>query len=115
MAQQLLLDLYGCEPSLLDDAKTLSTVAHRIAQSIGATILEENLHRFEPMGITYIAILSCSHMSIHTWPELGYVSLDVFSCAGDIPDSVCAEATRAFCASSDRARIVERHVGRSAP
>ena len=47
-------------------------------------------HRFEPQGVTGLALLAESHISIHTWPESGYAAVDVFTC-GDhtMPENAC--------------------------
>jgi S-adenosylmethionine decarboxylase len=53
----------------------------------GATVLEIKLHSFgENAGITGVAILAESHISIHTWPETGYVAIDVFMCGSCDPN-----------------------------
>ncbi len=38
-------------------------------------------HTFEPQGVIYVATLLQSHIAVHTWPELGYVSLDIYTCS----------------------------------
>jgi S-adenosylmethionine decarboxylase len=47
-------------------------------------------HRFQPHGVTGLALLAESHISIHTWPESGYAAVDVFTC-GDhtLPETAC--------------------------
>lgn len=46
----------------------------------GATVIDIVMHKFSPQGVTGIASIAESHVSIHTWPELGYAAIDVFSC-----------------------------------
>ena len=48
-------------------------------------------HQFQPQGVTGLALLAESHISIHTWPESGYAAVDVFTC-GDhtMPEQACA-------------------------
>mgnify|MGYP006373948159 CR=1 FL=1 len=77
----------------------------------GAEIVEECVHRFSPVGITYFAVITTSHFSIHTWPELGYAAVDIFSCSADVPESVAQFLKSAFRASSVRTRMVERIIG----
>ena len=109
MAEQLLLDLYGCDSAALDDEDAVRQLSHRIVNCVGATILHEFVHGFDPVGITYVAILSTSHLAIHTWPENGCAAIDVFSCATGIPDAVVTEAADVFQASKTSPRFVERH------
>ena len=113
MAQQLLVDLYGCDPDALNDAERVASVARDIVHRVGSSIVEELVHQFDPIGVTYIAVITTSHISIHTWPEFGYVALDVFSCAEDVPEAIVMAAVRAFGASERRVRSAERTVGRT--
>ncbi len=46
-----------------------------------ATLLKIDLHEFSPnQGVSGVAILKESHISIHTWPEYHYAALDIFVC-----------------------------------
>jgi S-adenosylmethionine decarboxylase len=73
------------------EAKDLNSVAfceealRRAVKSCGATLLNVDVHKFSPQGVTGVAVISESHISIHTWPELGYAALDVFVCGGKDP------------------------------
>ena len=78
----LLIDLWQAE-RLADLAHVEATLREAVAV-IGATILRVDLHHFtENDGVSGVAILAESHMSIHTWPEVGYAALDIFVC-GDL-------------------------------
>ena len=57
MAQQLLVDLYGCDPVLLDDPARVVAVARSVVREIGAEVVDELVHEFEPIGVTYVAII----------------------------------------------------------
>ena len=103
--------MYGCCSSVLNDPDTLKETAHQAVRMIGAEIVEECVHRFSPVGITYFAVITTSHFSIHTWPELGYAAVDIFSCSADVPESVAQFLKSAFRASSVRTRMVERIIG----
>lgn len=75
----LLIDLWGC--SHLQDIAHIEKAMRDAAAICGATVLEVKLHSFgEDAGITGVAILAESHISIHTWPETGYAAIDVFMC-----------------------------------
>lgn len=85
-----LLEIYGCPESILDDAAFIQKTLHDAATSSGATWLGEVAHKFEPNGVTALGLLAESHISIHTWPEIGYAAVDVFTC-GDhaMPENAC--------------------------
>lgn len=69
MAKQLLVDFYGCDDTALNNIDVLSAVVRKIVDKISSVIVEESYHLFKPYGITYVAIIAKSHISIHTWPE----------------------------------------------
>ncbi|MCB9477595.1 MAG: adenosylmethionine decarboxylase [Deltaproteobacteria bacterium] len=75
-----LLDLFGVGAALLDDQSALKATLSRCARDGGATILATHFRRFEPQGVTGVVILAESHVTIHTWPERGAATLDVFTC-----------------------------------
>ena len=54
-ARQLIVDLYGCRTSCIDDVDSIKNVIHMVCQCIGAGIVEECYHKFSPMGISAVA------------------------------------------------------------
>jgi S-adenosylmethionine decarboxylase len=114
-----LWELSGCPRDLLDDEATLRRCASEAVARAGATLLELTSHRFRPMGVTVVALLSESHLSIHTWPETGFAAVDVFTCGEKTdPRAACqylAESLRAErCRSQSITRRIESPVeGRS--
>ena len=90
VGKHCILELYDCEPIRLNDEAFLRTTLTTAAKEAGATLLNLITHRFEPQGVTGLALLAESHISIHTWPETGYAAVDVFTC-GDhtMPESAC--------------------------
>ncbi|MES0036069.1 adenosylmethionine decarboxylase [Mesorhizobium sp. M0046] len=75
----LLVDFWEC--CGLRDAEGIERALRDAAAACGATVLGVMLHNFgEGGGITGVALLAESHISIHTWPETGYAALDLFMC-----------------------------------
>ena len=64
-----IIELYNCDSAKLDDEAFLRTAITSAAKRAGATLLNLITHRFEPQGVTGLALLAESHISIHTWPE----------------------------------------------
>ena len=91
IGKHCILELYDCSPSKLNDEAFLRSSITTAVQRAGATLLQLISHPFEPQGITGLALLAESHLSIHTWPESGYAAVDVFTC-GDhtMPERACA-------------------------
>jgi S-adenosylmethionine decarboxylase len=90
VGKHCILELYECHSSRLDDEAFLRDTITTAAKRAGATLLNLITHRFEPQGVTGLALLAESHISIHTWPESGYAAVDVFTC-GDhtMPERAC--------------------------
>jgi S-adenosylmethionine decarboxylase len=90
VGKHCILELYDCNPSKLDDEAFLRDTITTAAKRAGATLLNLITHRFQPQGVTGLALLAESHISIHTWPESGYAAVDVFTC-GDhtMPEKAC--------------------------
>ncbi|HEU5095073.1 MAG TPA: adenosylmethionine decarboxylase [Reyranella sp.] len=75
----LIVDLWHA--TNLDDVDVVEEALRKAAKLAGATLLNVDLHRFTPSGgITGVAVLAESHISIHTWPECAYAAIDVFMC-----------------------------------
>ena len=78
--RHLIADLHGCL-ARLDDAPAIEMMLRAAATAAGATVIGMHLHHFGPgQGVTGVAILAESHMSIHTWPEHAYAAVDIFMC-----------------------------------
>jgi S-adenosylmethionine decarboxylase len=90
----LIVDIYGGE-RLNDVAYIEETLRQCVAES-GATLLHIHLHPFEPNGVSGVAVLAESHISIHTWPDAGYAALDVFMCGAANPDACIPVLRKAF-------------------
>lgn len=83
--RHVLAEFDGVAAGPLDDADFLrETLAHTL-RTAGATVCEVIAHRFQPQGVTVLAMLAESHASVHTYPEIGAVFVDVFTC-GDRAD-----------------------------
>jgi S-adenosylmethionine decarboxylase len=92
----LIVDLHGAER--LDDIEHIETTLRRCVEAARATLLHIHLHHFQPSGVSGVAVLAESHISIHTWPEAGYAALDVFMCGSADPDQCIPVLREAFSA-----------------
>jgi S-adenosylmethionine decarboxylase len=104
----LLVDFWEC--SGLRDAEGIERVLREAAAACGATVLGVMLHNFgENGGITGVALLAESHISIHTWPETGYAAIDIFMCGHCDPRKALPVLDKWF--SPGRRRITEHKRG----
>lgn len=83
--KHILFTLKECPSELLDDEGYIRDVVFGAARECRSTLLALNSHKFDPQGVTCVAMLAESHISIHTWPELGTAVCDIFTC-GDHTD-----------------------------
>lgn len=106
----LLIDVREAEG--LDDLKLIEKTMKECVEAAGATLLTIDLHHFTPNGgISGVAILAESHISIHSWPEYGYAALDVFMCGDAQPAKAVPVLKRAFNAGRVDVEEVRRGKG----
>ena len=100
----LLLDLYGARH--LADAAAIKIVLVEAAASAGAQVISAHVHAFAgKAGVTGVVLLAESHISIHTWPELGLAAVDIFMCgAADVQK---ARASIEAALQPDRVHVTE--------
>ena len=92
----LIVDLHGAQR--LDDIEHIEATLRRCVEAAKATLLHIHIHHFSPNGVSGVAVLAESHISIHTWPDAGYAALDVFMCGSTDPDACIPVLREAFCA-----------------
>jgi len=76
--RHILLEFWGAHQ--IDSLVVVKKALAGAVKAAGATLLKIDLHRFSPHGISGVAIIAESHISIHTWPEYGYAAIDIFTC-----------------------------------
>jgi S-adenosylmethionine decarboxylase len=89
--RHLILDLYGCDPEVLDDYVGLEQIMLAGLNLAKANILRIVGEKFQPQGVTLLALLAESHCSIHTWPCEGYCAIDLYTCGEKTDANSAAE------------------------
>lgn len=102
--KHIILDFWGaCE---LDNPALMEQTLRTCVAKAGATLLHIHLHRFSPSGgLSGVAVLAESHISVHTWPENGFAAFDIFMCGDTRPERAVEELKKAF--SPQTVSIVE--------
>ncbi|WP_224815000.1 adenosylmethionine decarboxylase [Hasllibacter sp. MH4015] len=103
----LIVDLHGARH--LDDQPHIEQALRDATKATGATLLSLHAHRFSPQGVTAMAILAESHISCHTWPEIGLAAFDIFMCGATHPHAALPVLRAAF--ETDDIRVTELHRG----
>lgn len=90
LGRHALADLYNCQTNILDDIDKIKEVIESSCKEANLTVIESKYHKFNPIGVSGITILAESHITIHTWPEYNFISIDAFTCGTHMnPTLVC--------------------------
>lgn len=95
-SNHILLDFKGVKENLLTDLKQIENTITKAAIQAGANIIGIYFHHFDNNnGVTGVAILAESHISIHTWPELNFAAIDIFMC-GDCKTDLAVDIIKQY-------------------
>jgi len=115
-SKHLLLELYRCDCEKLNDESFLRCILNRAAKLANATVLNLISNKFEPQGVTAIALLAESHISIHTWPESNYSAIDIFTCGQNMMPEVASQyLIESLLAKEHSLRVIERNPPQAVP
>lgn len=95
----------------LDDEGRIQQAFRDCVETCGATLLHIHTHKFSPQGVSGVAVLAESHISVHTWPEIGYGAFDVFMCGDSKPWLAVDVLKRAFGTADVRVKELLRGDG----
>lgn len=85
LGKHIFAEFYGCSFDILNNLSFLEEHLVNAAKISKATVLDSVSYKFDPQGITAVLLLAESHISIHTYPELNFAAVDIFTC-GNIAD-----------------------------
>lgn len=85
MGRHVIAEMWDCNIDILNDMGKIEQIFVDAALKSGAEIREVAFHKFAPQGVSGVVIISESHLTIHSFPEHGYASIDVYTC-GDVID-----------------------------
>lgn len=109
IGKHALFELHGGNPNLLNDEDFVKSALTEAAEVAGATLLSLVSHKFSPQGVTAVALLSESHLSLHSWPEFGFASIDCYTCGSHTdPEAACKSLKDAFEATYSSIRLLRR-------
>ncbi len=105
---QIMVEMYGCDESVLDNPDFIEKTMVTAAEKAKATVVQQFFHQFSPYGVSGTVVIAESHINIHTWPEHHYAAVDIFTCGEDLQ----AEAAIDFLKESFKAKKVKlsRHL-----
>jgi S-adenosylmethionine decarboxylase proenzyme len=83
LGTHIALEVYTKNNKLINDEERLKRIMRTACRRGKVHIINEVSNKFTPHGVSIVFVLSESHLSIHTWPEYGYVAVDIFTCGGN--------------------------------
>jgi S-adenosylmethionine decarboxylase proenzyme len=94
LGRHLLAEYYDCNANVLNNPSLIENLMKQAAEVCGATIVQNCFHRFSPYGVSGVVVIAESHLTIHTWPEHGYASVDLYTCGDTCKPDVAFEYLR---------------------
>ncbi len=76
----ILADIYGVDPTRIDRVEDIKDLLETAVKVADLTKISSHYYQFQPHGATGVILLAESHISIHTWPEHGIATVDVYTC-----------------------------------
>ena len=104
--------LEGCSFAQLDDPSEVERALCESVEAGGFTMLHHHVHKFAPQGVTGAAVLSESHVALHSWPEHGVLFIDIATCSGVGPTEAAFDR---ICEIFDHARVKRQDIGYQGP
>jgi len=84
LGRHLLIELYDCDSKILADVKKVEEIMVEAAKATKARIVDVIFHNFKPHGVSGVVVIAESHLTIHTWPEHNFASIDIYTCGAKI-------------------------------
>ncbi len=111
-----MLDCYGCEFDVLKDASKLKKVLDTLPEKMGMHPINEPVvvevgpkNRKDPGGLSGFVMIAESHISFHTFPSRGFVTMDVYTCQDELDtDKLTEEFSKVFCAKDIHEYVMKR-------
>lgn len=110
VGRHFIASYYDCDSDILDDTQLLKNALSQAIEGSGASLLNITVHKFEPHGVTIVALLSESHASIHTYPEHKACFVDFFTCGTSCSsENFHRVLERELCSKRSITKILERN------
>jgi S-adenosylmethionine decarboxylase len=103
VGRHLILEMWGCRN--LNSTEVVERALRDVVRACDLTLLDLNVYPFTPVGVTGVAVVSESHVMVHTWPEHGYAAVDVFTC-GEQANPEAALAPLRECFVPERVQVM---------
>lgn len=111
LGKHIIIELSGCDTSAINEIFSVEKTMLEAANQAKATVIKSVFHKFSPVGVSGVIVISESHLSIHTWPELGYAAIDIYTCGITTkPFKACYYLAKKFKAKKIKATYILRGI-----
>lgn len=111
LGKHIIIELSGCKENSINEIVSVEQTMLEAAKQANATVIKSVFHKFSPVGVSGVVVISESHLSIHTWPELGYCAIDIYTCGKTTkPFKACYYLAKKFGAKKIKATYILRGI-----
>jgi len=104
-----IVEASGCNPKTIGSVEKVQDILVKAAEIAGAKVWAISFSKFPPSGVSGVVVISESHISTHTWPEMRYAALDIYTCGSHVdPEKAVLYAVSAFDASTSHITEITR-------
>ncbi|MCX6577299.1 MAG: adenosylmethionine decarboxylase [Candidatus Aminicenantes bacterium] len=106
-----IVEASGCNPKIIGSVQKVQEILVKAAEIAGAKVWAIAFSKFPPSGVSGVVVISESHISTHTWPEMRYGALDIYTCGNKVdPEKAVVYAVEAFGASTSHITEITRGI-----
>jgi len=106
-----IVEASGCDPKIIGSVEKMQEILVKAAEIAGAHVWSISFSKFPPHGVSGVVVISESHISTHTWPEMGYAALDIYTCGTTVkPEKGVIYAIGAFGAETSHITEITRGI-----
>lgn len=106
-----IVEASGCNPKVIGSVEKVQGILVKAAEISGAKVWSISVSKFPPSGVSGVVVISESHISTHTWPEMRYAALDIYTCGSHVdPEKAVVFAVEGFGASSSHITEITRGI-----
>jgi len=111
IGRHYIVEASGCDSKIIGSVEKVQQILVKAAEIAGAQVWSISFSRFPPQGVSGVVVISESHISTHTWPEFGYVALDIYTCGKNVdPEKAVVFAVEAFGSSTSHITEITRGI-----
>jgi S-adenosylmethionine decarboxylase len=116
MSVHIIADLFGVDPRIIKYVEDVKKIVDPILLKAKLNVLGSQYHQFKPFGVSCVYLLAESHVSLHTWPEVGYIAMDIFTCGDEEKAFVTYELLKeAFKPEKIKEKVIFRNYYKKLP